>query len=91
MKDQEIVDSVTKRVSENSFCWGEVWDEYFIRVLVRYTRWIERAKWDDVWLMRLLTKFDAKWIAEINEGLRAVKEGRVKPWSEVKEELGIEA
>lgn len=32
---------------------------------------------------------DPKFMAELREGVRAVKEGRITPWEDVKKELGI--
>ncbi len=92
MTDREIIEKVEDALFENDFF--QALDDshqydYQNLVLVRFIRWIERAKWDDVWLLRLLVKFDAKTIEEIKEGLRAIKEGRVMPWSKIKEELNI--
>lgn len=46
MTDREIIGKVYERVRKpNSYTWALVWREfYFYRVLVRYTRWLERPK-----------------------------------------------
>ena len=89
MTDREIIDEVFDRCLNNVKVVYYPSYLHISRVLVRYTRQIEKTKWDDVWLLRLLAKFDTKTIEEIKEGLKAIKEDRVTPWSKIKEELNL--